>query len=726
MKKLHKDQSGAAMVLVIVSIAFVSLLAIVILTITMSNLRMKMIDQKAKDNFYSAEIALDEIKTGLQKDVSTQMTKAYLNVAENYGSWKEMSETNPDVLKRMRETFVTDYITGLRKELRQGTSDNAYSPDKLESYLVKAKDAVLSSNDEENSYRLMTTENGILLKDLKVTYTDNMAYTSIITTDIFIGIPDMEFSVTDSMPSFLDFALVADDKLDLGVGSTLRVSGSLYGGNTGVNIESSASLDVTGADLVITDSDIDFGLNSSYTGSDRTTSWMHGMVLYDNTRINLGGRTYVKDDLTVNGRDSSVSMGTEYYGYGDAEDNASDSSAIVVNGRGTTLNMSTLNTLMLAGNSFVTTSQGSQQASGTNTRTGSSISVKSDQLAYLVPDECEGLTSNPMSASQFTTLTSDGDWKNKILDSTLDGLNRTLRDFGADIVEYHVSINGQAQVYLYANFSNVDTAAEYFSEYYGDSLNHDQMNRFLNLFVTSISSPNDYTRLDVAGNYLVREEDGSAEIRRAGVSADNGERAQEITTYNNMFEAYTKILSSNYETFSEAQKTRSAFENLMSRDSASGEYKLTEYMQDKGVSSGTAQILEGSDGVQAILVDNAGRGAYDVDIRNGKGILIITGDAIIRNLNFSGLVLVGRQVQVADGAEVVLRGDSDSVAYALMISDEIESIVQGGSKTWRIMDFFNVSDWRFLDGTGAGDSEDEEDKKLSPEELVVYQNWKKE
>ena len=45
---------------------------------------MKYTDRAAKDNFYTVESALDEIKAGVEKDVSEAMVESYYVVASNY------------------------------------------------------------------------------------------------------------------------------------------------------------------------------------------------------------------------------------------------------------------------------------------------------------------------------------------------------------------------------------------------------------------------------------------------------------------------------------------------------------------------------------------------------------------------------------------------------------------------------------------------------------------
>ena len=71
LKKKKEDNQGAAIVIVIVAIAFIGMLIAMLVYMTYYNYLMKHIDRSAKDNFYSAEYALEIINAGLQKDIFT-------------------------------------------------------------------------------------------------------------------------------------------------------------------------------------------------------------------------------------------------------------------------------------------------------------------------------------------------------------------------------------------------------------------------------------------------------------------------------------------------------------------------------------------------------------------------------------------------------------------------------------------------------------------------------
>ena len=68
---------GSTIVLVLVVLAVVGIIATVALWIALSNFNMKITDQKTTKSFYSAEEVLDQIRAGLQGDVSEALETAY-------------------------------------------------------------------------------------------------------------------------------------------------------------------------------------------------------------------------------------------------------------------------------------------------------------------------------------------------------------------------------------------------------------------------------------------------------------------------------------------------------------------------------------------------------------------------------------------------------------------------------------------------------------------------
>ena len=84
--KLHKqtDDKGSAMVVVIIAMAFIGILASVLMYMSLLNYQMKANNLQAKDNFYSAETVLDEIRVHMEEQVSASLGDAYTQILVNY------------------------------------------------------------------------------------------------------------------------------------------------------------------------------------------------------------------------------------------------------------------------------------------------------------------------------------------------------------------------------------------------------------------------------------------------------------------------------------------------------------------------------------------------------------------------------------------------------------------------------------------------------------------
>lgn len=84
--KLKLNHSGAALVTVIVVIAFISVLVTVILYASGMNYYMKATDMNIKESFYDAETALEEVKAALVKQTAEAFKEAYTDTLVNYAS----------------------------------------------------------------------------------------------------------------------------------------------------------------------------------------------------------------------------------------------------------------------------------------------------------------------------------------------------------------------------------------------------------------------------------------------------------------------------------------------------------------------------------------------------------------------------------------------------------------------------------------------------------------
>ena len=112
------DNKGSALVVVIIAMAFIGILASVLMYMSLLNYQMKVNNLKAKDNFYSAETVLDEIRSYMGTQISESVGNAYENVLQNYSSTSAEEKTS-----KLRYYFLTDMQS---KYMLDGSTDTNY------------------------------------------------------------------------------------------------------------------------------------------------------------------------------------------------------------------------------------------------------------------------------------------------------------------------------------------------------------------------------------------------------------------------------------------------------------------------------------------------------------------------------------------------------------------------------------------------------------------------
>lgn len=261
--------------------------------------------------------------------------------------------------------------------------------------------------------------------ELDANVADTTANSVMITGDIYAA---SDFYNKDYPVAVSNYSAVELGALD-GVADRSRYSG-LYADGTNLSISADKVI-VPGSISVINDGSISiYGITSSNltVGSQTIRTrlanvWADNIVVAPSSTRTVGLHTdegsltmyanaYIADDLQVDGDKADVTLVGRYYGYNYSQDtsdqNLSDyalqgkdhfnSSAIVVNGNAANLDFSMLNTLHVAGRAYIETSReknvsldfenNSATTTYTNTaftdvQTGESISVKSNQLAYM-------------------------------------------------------------------------------------------------------------------------------------------------------------------------------------------------------------------------------------------------------------------------------------------------------------------------------------------------------
>ena len=220
----EKINKGFSVLTVIISVAFVGILALLVLYMALSNFNMKVSDRKGKDSFYTAERALEEIRTGLQEDVGDSMSRAYIKVLEDYNKESDSSDTVLDELRQ--EAFEKEFLQDIKKCLRKADTEwndtynqGIYDLEHIRNYVdlrdssdfdEKKESLIVTNPSDRNPVLKIEGEEGILLKNLKVIYVDPQGLASVIETDIRLEVPRIQFPTPSTLPDLMNMIVVAD------------------------------------------------------------------------------------------------------------------------------------------------------------------------------------------------------------------------------------------------------------------------------------------------------------------------------------------------------------------------------------------------------------------------------------------------------------------------------------------------------------------------------------
>lgn len=769
----RNDNRGASFVMVVVAMAIVAVLAVTVLWIALMNLQMKVTDKKNTDNFYSAEGVLDQICTGLQGDISKAYSAGYTKVMENY------SDSSINEAGR-QSNFAQEYLKSLKTSLEYDSTGMTFNIGKLIQYvdpkLLENKDnqphAVIKSTNADvyGNGQLKVYQNRVVLNGLRVEYTDEKGFKSIIETDISLGVPSMSFTASGGVPELFTYSLVGNEGLNIISGlNKVNLSGNLYAGcknaagtgnsTTSVIIPNNATLDVKDTSYMIAEGDIEVG---DFAGKDTATikKNMAGVHNYstlsvdsqcqlwtsninvNGATVNLDGMTYVADDMTLKGTGSKVTLGknnknnnAKYVGFGNGGDDkenpvAGDSSAIIINGREASLDMSNIRELMLAGTAYINTQAivNSSGVENSNVAMGESISVKGDQIAYLVPPECIGTSGdgadakslynkNPLSYKEYKDITATGQDQTKYTEvnanvvSTKTGKalsaylpeGRTIDKCIKKVFVPSTDNSDDGLVYYYVNLPT-NKAAEYYSDYFGADI--DKLNRYTKFYTDSIQV-NEAASIYTAGNYSIY--DGSNLSLLKGI-ADGVDMDAQSDALQRTYTALNSKLLTNYADLPANAASVSLFTNIVNNTN------LLQIVPN----SGNKHIFETEyQGKKYQAIVKNGNYTYDAnDKSHNVDIIVATGDVTLE-ADFTGTIVAkGRIIVKKDQCEI--DNGTQEVFKALLLEK-----VSDADDALHLYDVF-MDGANYLGNVSSFSNKKEADTKIDYATLITYQNWTKE
>lgn len=790
-KTKRQQNQGFSLFTVLIAVSFVGILGLLVLYIALSNFNMKITDLKGKDSFYTAERALEEIRTGLQEDVGNAMSKAYTQVLESYNVENRSQDSSMD--RQRQSEFQDCFITELMRTLRVSkTEDNIYNMERLRRYVdLKydgSKESLIITNPAGSAPLMKavknvgknTENNGVLLKNLKVIYVDEKGRAAIICTDIRLLVPEVQFPTPSTLPDLMNMIVVADKGIVCeGTESTpTSINGSIYAGNlpsalaadseTSIKVIPGASLNVESGDKVVCKGEISVGLNSTFTSAESVNLWARGLNADSVQNVSLSGSTYFADDLTVTGKNNNVKISGNYYGYGSYESATSDdcvakdqyeksgltgaalSSAIVINGKNTTLDLSDTQKLMIAGRNYIASSKvkANNRSNTNDVATGESLTVKGTQLAYLVPKEVLGASGNPLTYDAYRALLNGAKDISVNGDAAVEAWGgRTLRDIGVDSEKpVQTVFYNDGFVYFYLNFTDAQKSADFMQMYYQNNPTvKANMDKYLSFYFggedsgITVKDADSYLRYITNGNALSYSGADAQGNMQQATSVNPGEKIlQEQVGYQNSWYALNRKMITSYDLLNKAVKEdaegkthnetdgdRSVYDNLVN------EKKMISYIKDTVKDDTGKYVFTASDedgGLQAIMYDNGENGMNQtLKISQSDAdklrLVVCTGDVEIESgVKFQGIIMAKGTITLRAGAQL----ESAPLEAARVFQAQMSSYGDGTSI--KPQDFFWEGDKYVLGNSSSSGKKDtlNGSDTYSIADCVTYENWKKE
>lgn len=404
MKKnsFHKDDRGASLLAVLIIMVVVSAIAVVITKITIVNIQMKEVERGTKKNFYSADAIMDDLRTGAREQAEAALENAYVDVLQHYVDYTSGGKNAQDVFKQNYMNGLEKYFADPMKTPVDTTNEQGnvvyrvagYDADKVKGCILDGTQQGCFVAPADPKYEIDYGAGTFTLKDVRVVYKDAQDYETTITTDLVFSTPDMNFSGQSQVQEFMKYALIADDQVNINA-MNVYVGGSIYAGAGGIQATGSGSGRLEGK-IILTRGDIVADMGSTLmVGNGNSSIWAENLMTTGKSAatLDVNGNIYVADDLALNAKESKVKLQGNYYGYnfqknygaGDTVATDADfSSAIMINGKSSSLNIQNLKYLLLAGRTFIARGNNS---SNTDIQMGESIAARTNQLAYYVSDK---------------------------------------------------------------------------------------------------------------------------------------------------------------------------------------------------------------------------------------------------------------------------------------------------------------------------------------------------
>ena len=780
-KKALRRNSGAGMLVVVITSLVVLLLGSALLYASYNVYVLRLTQMKSESNFTSADAGMEEIRAGLQGVSSDAIGAGYDNVIAHYTEGAT------------EETFREGYFKCLfnwedenNVKLFTGSSPasiSSYNVEVLKGFLDPVPGTAeytltAGGSDSSTGAVLQDTSTGTLtLKDLRLTYIKN-GYETTISTDLYLAVPPVPIYSAINTSDVADYVIMADRGVEVLRKGSLTIDGDMYAGT--VDIGDGATVNVNANHTLVVgqtyDLDSSRNIQKNADGTEKKTTGdvvIDGSVKYDNqgklnnnplnAALNLGNNArlwaheidvnggtfnmnggdntvaYVADDLNI-GRYADVTLKGTYFGFGNGttiEENAGlmsasqMSSAILfrtkgLSGHESSLDMSGLSSLTLAGTAFVLPT-----SAGSEVPMGSSIATRAEQLAYLVPENLLGGKTNPeimtmedadATAAETTALKQAAlANKSKPLWS---GSNNSLATYGIDgeddiaVLSYPIS-SSQRAFYTFMKFPTRDQANTYFTDFF--TKNSATVSSYISQYASLKTLPSG-AAASLAGTGLSKEGDTYKVITSTGDNADTNS-----TRYQKIYQTLSRTMTTNNTT-----KT-TPFNYYINTD-------VLDDLFDDGGKFDRSQIADSNDAskiaITAVEPNNNGKAEYrkityfrDQNNQSDRGFIVAKGDYVASgNGGYNKVIICDGDVTVRSydmkQGMIICSGKLYvDMAYTIDKYDGTNPQYINGAQIPSVMDMLGTYSeglWK-----GGTKSKTEDNGTWSVDEIVGFRNWKK-
>ncbi len=804
-RKVKRNNNGSTMVIVLIMLSFIMILATVVTSSTIMNLKMKVADKQSTKTFYTSEDAVNEVYVAMGQVSADCFNKAYQdeiaevvestaagnmtvdnitcneNLRLNYahrilnklGFIKDsdlegIKHTYSDYVSKKQEgTFVRAGNTveglGVADALNKCIEDTHKDAEGNPTLSIESVDNIqvvskVSSASDKVFYYTVNINNCL------VKYLTEAGYYSYITFDMSMGIPDELVNITDSkklnLDSFVKYAIIGNKGISVASSSNFTLNGNAFAGyKNGFKVNAGGSANINGGNLLATSGNIVVE-NGMFTAGSDSKIWCENLKTADaaasssGSTINVSGSsdTYVKDDLELNGNGSNVSLSGNYYGYGYVSVNGTErlnpSSAIIINSKNSSLNLTGLNKLMVAGRAYVDYLSLASNGNGVSVPegydTGESVSFIGDQEIYLVPASLMG-GSNPVMLDTAVTV--------DINENNFFGYKYLGADDGGNLyVKKTINIEGDpVRDFYYLRFKNEESAASYVRAIFDDDefnglldgktddtkkLYKEQREKLKTQMTLNASSMNSVLTVGSGEVYskttMLSASSSSGKMNLSYVASTGGASNSYNfkRDYDNLSARFNVLCKTLYEITDSGYMTDALVGQMYPNLSAYSEDVYVNMISDRGFKAYTEgklgpvnnRLTGGYAGYVLSAYDNGNTGAdpliisdEDVALSNRRditysfrdyngGIIVASGDVIVKK-NFSGSIIAGGTITIEDN--VTVNGLSD-----------ITDIIKTDQKYAEIFKVWNPLE----DGNNSGFLDVQ---NMTYKDMITVANWRK-